>query len=456
MKKIEKVFSENGLYILILTLCFLGMLVYVSEASSNVPIMDYWRYLDTLGDKLFKGGVSFSDIYNINGVHRSVYQLVLFLINVKLFHWNTQISMYLSPIVMVINSIIFRKYIFIANTNTEKKYKDILSIIVTLMIFSLGPYEIIAQEFSLSLSLRILVFITISIITSNFLKGLSCEFSQVVFGISLFYIFEIIFIGGAYSIGLMVAIIAVIVFDILWKYRKKENVSFLSYVILLSGIFLGLMLYFYGLKMPNNSSSTAIRLGTMIISFVKGLFLVCGTSVVGSAVAAKYMYIAGAIILILHIIFVVIYCLKKFYEKTYVPAIMYIYFGMFYGMIFLGRTSDGIGYLTASRYMTDSIFAIWADLIVLFLMVEQISKVIIKRIAIFILAGMIVSTIWIDISELKVAKYRKIYCDNLIEMMFNIEEYSDEELKPFQATTPEMVRHGVRIMQEHELGVFRK
>ena len=151
MKKIEKIFSENGLYILILTFCFLGMLIYVSEASSNVPIMDYWKYLDTLGDKLFKGGVSFSDIYNINGVHRSVYQLVLFLINVKIFHWNTQISMYLSPIVMVINSIIFRKYIFIANTNAEKKYKDILSIIVTLMIFSLGPYEIIAQEFSLSL-----------------------------------------------------------------------------------------------------------------------------------------------------------------------------------------------------------------------------------------------------------------------------------------------------------------
>ena len=277
-----------------------------------------------------------------------------------------------------------------------------------------------------------------------------------VFGISLFYIFEIVFIGGAYSIGLMVAIIAVIVFDMLWKYRKKENVSFLSYVMLLSGIFLGLILYFYGLKMPSNSNSTAVSLGTMIIGFVKGLLLVCGTSIVGTTVATKYMYIVGAIILILHITFVIIYCLKKFYEKTYVPAIMYIYFGMFYGMFFLGRTSDGVDYLTASRYMTDSIFVILADLIVLFLMVEQISKAMIKRIAIFILTGMVGSAVWIDISELKIANYRKTYCDNLIEMMFNIEEYSDEELNLFQATTPEMVRHGVRIMQEHELGVFRK
>ena len=60
-----------------------------------------------------------------------------------------------------------------------------------------------------------------------------------------------------------------------------------------------------------------------------------------------------------------------------------------------------------------------------------------------------------DIAELKRAPYRKQYDDNLIQMMFQIEEYPDDELYLFQANSPEMVRSGIDIMKKYHLGVFR-
>lgn len=456
MKKVEDFLNKNGLYIFILSFCFLGVLIYVSEASSNVPIMDYWRYLDVLVEKMYTGGVSFSDIYNVNGVHRSVYQILLFLLNIKLFHWNTQISMYLAPVVMMLSSIIFRKYIFEVNPEGKSVYKDILSIIVTLMIFSLGPYEIVSQEFSLSFSLRILIFIIVSIVTNNYLRKMPCNFSQSVFGLSLLYITEIVFIGGAYSVGLMITIIVIIVFDMLQKFRRKIKISFANYCTLLMGILLGLVLYFYGLQISGGSNSTSINIIQMAIDFVKGLIVVCGTSVLGSGGDLEYIFVSGIIMLVVHAFFLFIYCSKKLYEKTYIPAIMYIYFCAFYGMIFLGRASYGINYLTSSRYMTDSIFVIWADIIVLSLIIDKVTNIRTKITVACILIGMVSSVIFIDAKELMIAKYRKIYCDNLIEMMHNIESYSDEELAPFQATSPEMVRRGVKIMQKYELGVYSK
>ena len=53
-----------------------GMIIYVSMVSSDVQIMDYWRFINDLVGKSFGGGVTFLDIYSNNGVHRFAYKFL--------------------------------------------------------------------------------------------------------------------------------------------------------------------------------------------------------------------------------------------------------------------------------------------------------------------------------------------------------------------------------------------
>ena len=47
-----------------------------------------------------------------------------------------------------------------------------------------------------------------------------------------------------------------------------------------------------------------------------------------------------------------------------------------------------------------------------------------------------------------------MYDDKLIEIMLNIDNYSDDDLAGFQAQSPQQVREGVEIMKQYHLGVF--
>ena len=39
-------------------------------------------------------------------------------------------------------------------------------------------------------------------------------------------------------------------------------------------------------------------------------------------------------------------------------------------------------------------------------------------------------------------------------MMLNLDDYTDDELTPFQAQMPEQVRNGVMLMKKYRLGIF--
>ena len=79
-----------------------------------------------------------------------------------------------------------------------------------------------------------------------------------------------------------------------------------------------------------------------------------------------------------------------------------------------------------------------------------VKKIICYGSALFISIGIFLT----DYKEIKIQNYRKIYCDNLINMMLNIEEYSDDELAVFQAGDPNLVRDGVELMKKYKLGIF--
>ena len=106
-------------------------------------------------------------------------------------------------------------------------------------------------------------------------------------------------------------------------------------------------------------------------------------------------------------------------------------------------------------------FVLVADIVVLNLAIKHFKESNSKQRLIYVLSIVIVILIntcicGADIRENRMAPYRKEYCNNLIQIMFQIDDRSDEELYVFQADSPDLVRNGVSIMKKHCLGVFKE
>ena len=56
--------------------------------------------------------------------------------------------------------------------------------------------------------------------------------------------------------------------------------------------------------------------------------------------------------------------------------------------------------------------------------------------------------------EWKIAPYRKIYCENLVEGINNIDNLSGDDFAPYQSDE-QYVRKGVEIMKKYKLGIYR-
>lgn len=448
-----KKICNNAVYITILIFFVFGMWIYISQASSNVPIMDYWRFLNALVDKSYMSGISFSDLYSNNGVHRTPAELFLFLMNVKIFHWNTQLSMYIGTIIMAVYATLF--YTVLKNVMTRKTTLNIGVAFILLNVFSFGAFEIITQEFYTSFALRMLSFAGGFVIVENILKNTNNKFNNKTVLLILYNVFTICIIGAAYSMAYSVAVIAIVAIDYL-KTRKStlDGINICNYVIIIAGIVLGDVLYIYGLDISmNNSQSSMLEL---FVSFFKGFITINGASLFGSEVSSTIIYAGGILVTLIHVIAIYIFLIEKIYIKTYLPLTMYIYYFVFYTTVFMGRSGFGVGYLASSRYIMDSCYALTADIIVFCIAFEakdiknRLRKVSIIVCCCFIMVG-IIST---DYHEIKIQNYRKIYCDNLIHMMTNIDEYSDDELVVFQAGDPQLVRSGIDLMKKYKLGIF--
>lgn len=453
MKRIKEKCYNNSLFICVLLLAASFMIIYISIASSNVPIMDYWKYINALVEKSYTGGVSFADLYSNNGMHRSPFQLFIFLINVKVFHYNTQIAMYLGVVVSMINCIVFYKVI--KRISSNEKIANVMGILGVFFFFSLGAYELIAQEFALALQIRVFSFLILYIYTDKLLKAWGETYDKRTSCLALYYLLVIDIFGGAFAISLSITVMMILLFDAIYKKIKGNRINIFNYIVLYISLFLGDFLYLYGLQV-GGTVSASVGISELIRSFFEGLFLAGGSSLFGTYNSHTVLMVLGMIVICCHIICIVLYISKKGYEKTYLPVFLYIYTFGFYCMIFLGRSGNGLDYLTSSRYIIDSLFAILADILVLTCVLSQCNRK--KKYSIALGSIMIlfflVGIMKTDYEEVKRAPYRKQYDDNLIQIMLHIDDYTDDELNLFQANSPEMVRSGVDIMKKYHLGVF--
>ena len=76
---------ENKIGVFIVSFFFIIDLVYLSNTTANVPMMDYWRYGNNFLSSIFNGGIRFDDLWeSING-QRAILNYILFLSFLFLF-----------------------------------------------------------------------------------------------------------------------------------------------------------------------------------------------------------------------------------------------------------------------------------------------------------------------------------------------------------------------------------
>ena len=464
--KIKSVYENNRFIIWIAAALVLIEFIYLSISTANVPFMDYWNYIASLGDSIFKG-VSFYDIWNLNGVHHTPIQTILWLLNIWLFDWNIQLATFAAAILTSINLIIiYRSFCKAEHSITSKsKMKScIVGLLFALVLLNLNAWEILTLEFSLVFSLIITALALLSHFLTNTLIHNKSDKNVHLVEFGLLSAIAICGLLGAAFASYYVSAIIVICAHFCFRFKTERYKYIIGYISSISIMSLAVMIYIF---VGSASSSLTNTVGNLELSFafiiemLKNLFLVLSTSFVATNDSYAVHYIAGIITFGCYFIAFGMFLYKKIYAKSYMPLIfMSFSFGTAL-LIALGRDS----YYTSSRYAGYEVIGIVGILWCFYAQTNRkpIATPLFKKLQLSSRIIVICSTVILSLlllisysAEFKYGPHRRHAALNLISKIENIETSSDEELAAFQAHSPYNVRVGVTIMEEYNLGCLNK
>ena len=470
LKTIVNWYKENIIFVSVLGLLFLFQLIYVSNATINVPVMDYWRYINNYVDKCFMGGVTFNELYESFAGHKSVLTTMLFVINVIFFKLNVRVSTFFSTFIMIITAIIFYS-LFILKTkeiclnSKNKNYSDfikqILGILIIFPLFNLNQWEILVLEFATPFTIRVLVTIITFLFTD---KLMFCSFYgyKSLFSYIVYLILAVNLIFAGYSFSVNGSVIAIVFVNMITK-RKNADYK-LSVSVLCASVF-SMFLYLNG-NTVSAVSGLNVSIKQLMLNFPQVFFVLLGSSVLHENLVNEYnetktYYIIGSVLLFIYIFSIIIYLKKKYFNITYMPIMLICYTFCNMGCIYISRFREfGLKGMTSSRYVVDTTLGLIGVIWIFAIAVMDYSKDSEKRnisSACLYTFPVIIIAIGISLTNLKeqeISIYRCSYFRDLITKMINIDTLPDEELKQFQANSTEMVRKGVDIMKKYRLGVF--
>lgn len=452
IRKVKTICDENRVFIVLISIFVIAMLIYVSASSSNVPVMDYWRYANNLIEKSMNGGVAFHDIYSVNGVHRSPLQILFFLLNVKVFHWNTQVAIYLAVFVLAIFCTVL--YFQFKKTLKDEKSSVIGGLVFLAVVFNYAKWEIYTLEFAFSFAFGILCQFLCLVWTDKFLRNID-EQKKNVFALSFLYILLICTVSGGQFAGFAGCMSIVIIWDYLMRNSDEKKSLFGYYICLGAAMVVGMLLYMNGLDVGNGVLH-GLSL-SLLWEIPYGILLMLGSSLIGSGHALILTGMAGIAVLIITIIGCYTYIHYRLYKITYIPAMMLVYSILYIFLCCFGRGLEfGMSYVTSSRYIYYTDWILIANVWILMLKPKKEKNK--RRNSLWLRNGILVlfsvCSLYTYYNEWKYAPYRKDYYQNLIQKMYQIDNISDEDLIGFQAGNPDYVRNVVGLMKKYHLGVF--
>lgn len=459
-----KKYNENRIFIWSLLFALLLQLIYLSIASTNVPIMDYWKYINMFVEKMNTGGISFADLWQNDGIHRSPLQFLYFVLNVRFFNMNAQVEIYLGAFLMAL-IVMMLYYTFKREIGCKSSYvTELGGICIILFVFNLNQYEIINEQFALSFASRIILFVLSYLLTNSLLHDLN-RLKKYTFELSVFYVFVILSVGSGFFPAYVMAIGMTIFLHFILNFRIDKYLFIKQYLMLYFALLLGSIIYLYGaFGETSQISQNSLSLFMFVKNFIIGSLTMLGVCVLGFEFSVKVTFIVGCIIGILIIVSICLYFKREYYKKSYLPILFYGYSAGVMGLVYLGRSARfGLDYAYSPRYVGESNFVLYALIWIVFMYISEqleakdirskslnvLVKTILISCVIFICLGILNS----DYKEWKIAPYRKIYGQNLVQSIFEVDTLEEKDFVAFQAEE-DVVRSGIDIMKKYDLGVF--
>ena len=452
------ILSKYWIIIVVIAIVFSLYINYLVASTRNVPFMDYWRYLNDLGEKIMSGDFSFKDAWISYYGQRAPLQYFLLALNMQYFGYNTQIEIFAGAIISLL-IVFYLLYAFIKENhdNLSQKVKiQLLCLPFIFLVFSLNKWEIIILQFSLSFAIRILFYLGIFILLNNYLLNIGDKKNKIVV-ISMLSIIAICFLSSAYFVAFSGSILLVILTHFLIRYKEDKAKYLIYYICLYASIIIGIIIYSVNAGYSSGMEK-AINIGEFLVNFIKGALLMFGASVFQNDNAG---YTLGILIAILYIFAIILYITKKMYKKTYMPLLLILYSFINIAAIYYSRAYVfDINYLNSSRYTYETTLGLIGMLWifaseVLSLHTTGRSKFITLTVIFLsyciIIGGLVNSTY----TQYKIGKYRGAYFENAINVLHNTEFASDNELGMLQANSSSYVRSGVNLLKKHNISIFR-
>lgn len=455
--------KKNIIALWVIIAIFILGTYYVSIATYNIPIMDYWRYLNEIGDKIFNNQLELSDLWTTSAdIHRNPFMYLCMILNIKYFGWNTQIEIFLGQFVLLITTVIM--YIFynkIFENKINSRIKQLLFIPIVMCIFNINQWEIWILEFSFTFMLRIQLFLIVFILVDTYLREV-VKNKKLLFPINILILATIIMIAQGYFVAFAISIVLTILFKYLISFKLERNKYIGYYLSMVFVIFIACAIYLWGIELPEGSGGFLQTASTLIFdgTIIKGIIILLGASVLWSASEVSILHVIfGIAILLLLIISLLIYIRKKIYKITYLPIMLIMYSFINMGTIIYSRADIfGVSYLISSRYVCETTLCLIGGILIFLINYYESTerqKPIALILTTFMLVLIVITMAISIVLEFKTAPYRKEYFKKAEIILKNIKNFSDEDLQIFQATSPDMVKHGEVIMKRYSLGAFK-
>lgn len=471
-------FKRHWLFITILLLFFTAYIFYLRRTTADIPYMDTIRHIELYVRDFFNGTLSLGDLWRAQMEHRLFGQIIFFLINVNFFHLNTLVEVYGCAVFILISCVVayltYYKF-FSREFDQNQNYKYYFPLIIVLL-FSWNQWELITLSISSSIFFRIILLLITFAMADNIVSSNYQKKSVFYLLFSLVLTFLILgFAGGSYPAVIISLFLILLLGIILKKNNRKNSKIWMIFGVLTFLFFILVFLYMYNIGEGNVATytSTSERLMGIINIFTKdfvnavkfGLLYFAGSFVSITIFAERTPLIIsmliGAIVVLFYALGIFLFIKIKLYKKTIYPILLILYNFLMMAMIMLARLSFGYQYAMSSRYTTDSVLGLIGLLWIFIYYIESKRKItkkkseqIIVALSYTIMITILLSQATIYLEEWRMGPYRKHNFQYLQQIALNIDNYSDDQLAPFQANAKQ-VRIAVAIMKEYQLSVFR-
>ena len=461
----RKQLYRHGIFALLFLMIFVWTFLYLLRTSADVPFMDYYQK-STFIRHAMDGSLSLSDFWNTASVHKNPVSGALFFLNLKLFHWNALVSVYVGLALSVLTVLLLYAWLRRYARAADDIPLQIAGGLLALTVLCFGQWAIVTNEFSSIFSLRVLVFMCVLYAADRFFlrekKRLATALLLGV-GVSLSFIL----IGQMYFFGVFVAVCCAAVFQYCVDrsaYRRRG--TGILYALVVSCMLVGLLVYFYGVDFSGEgglSGSSSSPLSSLLSMLMDGTFLrsVCvaiSSSLFQTDTITSWTYILGGGYLALTLVSVGLYFWKKLYRRSLFPLMLVLYSAVNIVMFMYSRIHRfGLPGMAVSRYIIDTkllhigMICIWC---MLFGVRKRRSIWAYSLAPVFVLLLAAV-TIASNGNQYHIGPYRKAAFQYTRSCMLFADQMADEDLSINQAHSAATFRETVKVMKQYSLGVFR-